>query len=164
MAQLGLKGGASVELFNNSRAGGAVTEPEGDWQRLWFWLRSKSWSALAMVPTDAEVDALGVARSFVAVGHANGAHGLTLLNATGLPAKELSSVLETIEGAGRRGGLVVVCEPVGASPATLPIVRAATGTLLLVGLGTSKLRSARNTVEAIGRDRVIASITISPGD
>ena len=152
-----------MEHLGRQVKGDAGGGPDGDWQRLWFWLRTKNWSPLALVPTDPGIDAFAVAERLVAVGQANGAPGLTLLNGCGARTKDIQPVLETVESAKSRGGMVVVvCDAVDASSATLPIVRAASAVLLLVRLGESKLDSAKKAVDAIGRDRVLASITVGP--
>ena len=163
MTHIAARSGASVEHLEERVMGDAGRGPEGDWQRLWFWLRTKNWSPLAVVPTDPGMDAFAVAETLVAVGHANGAPGLTLLNVRGVRMKDVQPVLETVESAKHRGGMVVVvCDAVDASAATLPIVRAASAVLLLVRFGESRLDSAKKSVDAIGRDRVLASITVSP--
>ena len=113
--------GGAVEREHDKFVGHERAETEGDWQRLWFFLRSKAWTALAIVPTDAGIDALKVAETLVSVGHGDGAIGLTLLNAIGTPSKSVQSVIDAIDDVrAREGAIVVACEAVDASPATLP--------------------------------------------
>ena len=58
--------------------------------------------------------------------------------------------------------VVIACEPLEDSPAMLALTRVATGALLVVRLGQSRFSAVRKTVEAVGRDRVITSVTLKP--
>ena len=140
-----------------------VAIPEGDWQQLWFVLQGTPWSALAVLPADAGIDVRGVAEALVDIGQKSGAADVTLVNGVGARFNEVQSLVDRIEAAKRRGVQVVVaCEPLEDSPAMLALTRVATGTLLVVRLGQSRFSAVRKTVEAVGRDRVITSVTLKP--
>ena len=81
----------------------------------------------------------------------------------GAPFNDIQGLVDVIETHKRRGVQVVVaCDHLEDSPATLALTRAASGALLVVRLGQSRLSSVRKTVEAVGRDRVITSVTLKP--
>ena len=138
-----------------------VAIPEGDWQQLWFVLQGTPWSALAVLPADAGIDVRGVAEALVDIGQKSGATDVTLVNGVGARFNEVQSLVDRIEAAKRRGVQVVIaCEPLEDSPAMLALTRVATGALLVVRLGQSRFSAVRKTVEAVGRDRVMTSVTL----
>lgn len=140
-----------------------TTIPEGDWQHLWFSLQNTQWSALAVLPADSGINVQGVAEALVDVGQKSGAADVTLVNGIGAPFNDIQGLVDVIETHKRRGVQVVVaCDHLEDSPATLALTRAASGALLVVRLGQSRLSSVRKTVEAVGRDRVITSVTLKP--
>jgi hypothetical protein len=88
---------------------------------------------------------------------------MTLLSGIGVRPNDVQSLLSAVrEASVRNGALVVACDGLHVNPASLPLARACTGVLLVVRLGESRLDSARKTVESIGRNRIIASITLGP--
>lgn len=139
----------------------AAGAPDRDWLKLWYALQETPWTTLAVVPTDPGIDALKIATKLVSVGQLNGGRNISLVNAVGARFNDVQTMLGTIEDAksGARH-LVIACDSVEGNPAALPLARAANGVFLLVKLGDSLLESARRTVEAIGRERVMASITV----
>lgn len=139
----------------------AAGAPDRDWLKLWYALQETPWTTLAVVPTDPGIDPLKIATKLVSIGQLNGSQHISLLNAVGARFNDVQTMLGTIEGAKTSGRhLVVACDSVEGNPAALPLARAATGVFLLVKLGDSLLESARKTVEAVGRERVMASITL----
>jgi hypothetical protein len=137
--------------------------PDGQWQHLWFLLQTVAWSALALVPADKGMDVRAVANTLVDIARQNGVANITMLDAVGARFNDMQDVLLALEGSKKRGAQVVVsCDHPDDNPAVLTIARAASRTLLVVGLGQSRIEAARKTVEAVGRERVMASITLGP--
>lgn len=142
-----------------------TTRPEGDWQQLWFSLQGTQWSALAVLPADTGINVQGVAEALVDVGHKSGTADVALVNGIGVPFNDIQSLVDVIESSKRRGiQVVVACDHLEDSPATLALTRAASGALLVVRLGESRLSAVRKTVEAVGRERVITSVTLKAGE
>jgi hypothetical protein len=136
---------------------------ESEWQRLWFQLQARPWTSLALVPTDSDIDVTAAAEALVAVGRKNGHPNLTLLNGIGVRPHDVQSMLSAVGEASVQGGPVIVaCDGLQVNPAALPLARACSGVLVVIRLGASRIDSARRTVEAIGRGRVITSITMRP--
>jgi hypothetical protein len=137
--------------------------PEGDWQHLWFSLQRTDWSALAVLPADSGLDVRDIAEAIVDIGRTSGAEDVMLLNGRGASFTDAQELVETIESyKRRRTHVVVACDSVDDNPATLALVRAASGALMVVRLGQSRLAAARKTIDAVGRDHVLASITLRP--
>ena len=137
--------------------------PDGDWQHLWFSLQRTDWSALAVLPADSGLDVRDIAEAIVDIGRTSGADDVMLLNGRGASFTDAQELVETIESfKRRRSHVVVACDSVDDNPATLALVRAASGALMVVRLGQSRLAAARKTIDAVGRDHVLASITLRP--
>jgi hypothetical protein len=133
---------------------------DGDWQRLWFSL-TRPWTSLAVVPADPETPAWTVAEGLLAVGRRSGKRAVHLLNATDARLEDIESVIEAVNAMTHRGDLVLVAvNPIASHPASLPIIRATSAALLVVRLADSHLADARNTVRAIGQDRVLGSVVL----
>lgn len=132
-----------------------------EWQRFWIRLQQNAWSTLAIVPVDAGVDVHSVVNHLVAAGRQSGAQAVSALDAVGSPASRAQEMIESFESAHASGHRVVVaCDPLAENPATLALSRAVSGVLLVARLGESRISTAKRAVEAIGRERVIASITL----
>ena len=137
--------------------------PDGDWQHLWFSLQRTDWSALAVLPADSGLDVRDIAEAIVNIGRTSGADDVMLLNGQGASFTDAQELVDTIESyKRRRSHVVVACDSVDDNPATLALVRAASGALMVVRLGQSRLASARKTIDAVGREHVFASITLRP--
>ena len=134
---------------------------ESDWQRLWFAMLDKPWSSLAIIPTDAGVEAGRVGEALVAVGQMHGERPVRLLNAEGVPLDAVRRVVGDLSAMTRRGeSVVVVIDPLAQNPAAIPIARATSAALLVVRVGESRLASARSTIEAVGRDHLLGSLVL----
>lgn len=139
--------------------------PEGDWQHLWFALQRTPWSSLAIVPADSGLDVRDVAAAIVDVGRTSGTTDVALLNGMSASFTDAQELVETITAAARRGGhLIVACDSVDENPATLALAHASSHAVMVVRLGQSRMTAARRTVDALGRDHVLASITLRPQD
>jgi hypothetical protein len=62
------------------------------------------------------------------------------------------------------GGIsIVILDSVLSNPAGIPVALAADAALLCVALGQTDFESAERTVELIGAERFVGSVTIAPG-
>ncbi len=136
---------------------------DADWQNLWFSLQRTPWSALAVIPADSGLDVRDVAEAIVDVGRMSGADDIRLLNAIGASFSEAQELVDVIGISARRGvPVVVACDAVEENPATLALAHAAAHTVMVVRLGDSRMVSARKTIEAVGREHVLAAVTLRP--
>lgn len=132
-----------------------------DWQRLWFTLQERAWTSLAVVGTDSGNDADRVARLLAMVGQRDGHVPVQMVSALGIGYTDVPRIVAQLALASPETHLLVVsCDPLRRSPAMIPIVHAASGVVLVSRLGESLLESVRTTVEAVGRDRVLATVTV----
>lgn len=134
-----------------------------DWQNLWFSLQRTPWAALAVVPADSGLDVREVAEAIVELGHMSGAASLRYLNATGAGFAESQDMVEGITASTRRGyPVVVACDAIEDNPATLALAKAAKHVVMVVRLGQSRIAAARKTIDAVGREHVLAAVTLRP--
>lgn len=134
---------------------------ENGWQRLWFSLLQRPWSSLVIVPCDAGPPALPVAEALVAVGRLHGEPAVRMLNAEGMRLGDVRALLEDLRAAAGSGELVVIpVDPIDQNPVAIAVAHAASATLLVVRLGTSRLAAARRTIELVGRERLIGSLAL----
>jgi hypothetical protein len=134
---------------------------DDDWQRLWFSTRQQVWSSLAIIPSDGGVEVGRVAETLVAMGRLHGERPVSLLNATGVQFGDVHQLIDTLgEMTGRGDWVIVPVDPIAENPSSVPVVRATSAALLVVRLGESLLASARNAIEAVGRERFLGCIVL----
>lgn len=139
----------------------ASSENAFEWQRLWIRLHQTGWSTLAIIPVDVGIDVQRVASHLAAAGRQIGSQVVSSLNAVGIPASRAQEMIQSFEPSSSAGHRVVVaCDPLTENPSTLAISRAVSGVLLVARLGESRISIAKQAVEAIGRERVLASVTL----
>lgn len=139
-----------------------VTVPP-DWERLWFMLRVKPWTSLAVVPAGAGAQADRAVKTLAAAGRRDGRLPVSTYSAVGRTATEVKDLTETLAtppGAVDRLLTLVACEPLHDNPGMIPVVHAASAVLLVVPLADSTLASVRTAVELIGRDRILATVSV----
>ena len=134
-----------------------------EWQRFWIRLQQSAWSTLAVVPADSGVDVHGVVKDLVDAGRQAGSRAVSSVDAAGVPASRAQEMIRSFQKAGASDRHVVVaCDALADNPATLAIARAVSGVLVVARLGESRISAAKAAVDAIGRERVIAGITLQP--
>lgn len=134
---------------------------DSEWQRIWFAVRSQTWTSLALIPSNVGIDSARVAESLAAMGRVHGERPVTLINATGVEIAKVQAVIDAIAAGVARGDRVVVA--VGAiseQPSSVAIAQAASAALLIVRLGESQLDTAQSALLAVGRDRFLGSVVL----
>lgn len=130
------------------------------WQRLWFGLWARRCRSLAIVGIDPATIALDVARHLEMVGSSQESSPIAVISALGMEIHDTRAVARNLRMAPDSPLTLVACGSPDRHPATLPIVQAVDGVVLVVRLGSSRLESIRRTVDTVGRDRVMATVSI----
>ncbi len=131
------------------------------WERLWFTLKTRPWTSLAVVGIESGDDAKTVARRLAAVGNRDGQLQVNVVSAIGATIAEIPGIVAKLSRGSEKHDLTIVaCDPLLMNPATIPILHAASGAVIVVRLGKSMVETARQTVNAVGRDKVMASVTV----
>jgi hypothetical protein len=129
--------------------------------QLWALLNQRHrWSSLVVVPSHSGGSAAQVASTILEVGskqptpiHLLDVEGLEL----GAAPHVVNEMLAYVEQGDR---VVVLLDSVLSNPVGLEVALAAERALLCVSLGTSDFASARRTLELIGKERFLGSVTL----
>ena len=156
--------------------GGAGPQAAFDVEPIWFALLRHRWSSLALVPAHAggSVLALALAISKIGALHRDSsievvdaaamdltANGRLLLDLLEQPSLRSSSGGEKGAATLGRGVLrIIALESVLTSQAGIPIALAADLALLCVELGATDHKSARRTIELVGRSNLLGCLLI----
>lgn len=101
------------------------------------------------------------ARHLATIGTRDGLKSVRVLSALDLTFADAPRALDYLAEAGANGELVVVaCDPVRQNQATLPLLQAVSGVILVVRLGVSPTAWVKKTIELVGRERLFATISV----
>jgi hypothetical protein len=132
-----------------------------EWEPLWRSLLTRHWRALAIVGSDTGTDVGRVADILASLGNRGGERTVRIVSALGATPPQVHGIVEQLSEASTGVDLILVpCGPLQTTPALHPILHAASGVLLVVRLGESRVASARKIVSTVGRDKVFASVVI----
>ena len=132
-----------------------------EWQRLWFRLQTRPCTSLAVLGTEHGSDAGRVTMTLAAIGNRDGQVPVRVISAIGASFADVPRILGQLsQAAAEHSRTLVPCDSLQSNPATIPILHASAGVILIVRLGDSMLESMKTTVELVGRDRVMATITV----
>jgi len=144
-----------------------------DAQRLWLEVHRRPWSSLVIVPADPGTVAAGIATSLAKAGATLGDPELRVLNAEGMGAEAIRTVIADLKLIGELSGgavsantgnpwrVVITIDSVETNPLGVMLAQAADAALLCVRKGKTELAAVRKTVELIGRDLFIGSLVLS---
>jgi len=135
--------------------------PGNDWQQLWFSAVQHGWSSLAIVPAQPGISSLEAARMFAAAGRLYHQRPVHLIEAETTDPTTTSFVISSAANRVAAGEQVIIAVDSPLShPAAIPLARAADAALLLVPLGRTGLVAAHRTINCVGRQHFIGSITL----
>ena len=135
--------------------------PQGAWDRLWVELMRLSWNSVAIVPASPGMDAREVAKALAQVGTEYRGRNVGFLDALEVDRAHTREMVDRVETAKDPHGLVVAVEAPLASQVALLLARAAADVVVVaIGLGTTALADARQTIEIVGRDHVVGAVSI----
>lgn len=119
------------------------------------------WSTLALVATEPGSSARAVASALAELARSLRLRPVRVLHGAGAPAAQIAALVEELAAArsGEARAVVTVDDP-RASPAVASLLVAADAALLLVRLGASAVRSVEETVEIVGRERVLGCLVV----
>lgn len=132
---------------------------EPEWQRLWFTLQGRQWTSMAVIGSDGGGDAERVARTLAAIGRRDGQVAVDVITALGITFQDVPRIVGQLAHP-VSDRLLVSCDPLRRNPAMIPILQAVDGVVLVVRLGESRLDAVQKTVDAVGRDKIVATISI----
>ena len=142
----------------------APPPPSGALVQLWAMLNQRNrWSSLVVVPAHEGGSGLQAVQSILEVAHRQTGTPLHFLDAEGLELGAAQYVISEMQAYVEQGDRVVVLiDSVVSNPLGLEVAMAADRALLCVSLGTSNYSSARRTLDLIGKERFVGSVTLQP--
>jgi hypothetical protein len=131
---------------------------------LWAMLNQRQrWSSLVVVPSHEGGSGLQAVQAILEVASRQSSTPLHFLDAEGLELGASQHVVSEMRAYVEQGDRVVVLiDSVVGNPLGLEIALAAEKALLSVTLGTSDYSSARRTLDLIGKERFLGSVTLQP--
>jgi len=131
------------------------------WERLWVGAMQSDWASLALVPAVEDLATGFAARALADVGKRYKAADVPLIDAQGLDlskCRELIGSLAKLRG--KRQTVLALDSPLASQAARL-IARSVDAIVLVVPMGSTRVSAARATLEAVGAERVIGSLTLA---
>jgi hypothetical protein len=144
---------------------------------LWVQLRS-DWSSLVILPAEADFSTSGFARSLCQVGTRFSIHPIEFLEAKELDLEASTRLIARLGASGKISGpaddgsfqssswsmpltkTIVALESPLANPLAVPISLAADGIVLCVRRGRDRIASVRDTIAAVGSDRILCCVLL----
>ena len=142
----------------------ANAAPSSALLHLWAMLNQRGrWSSLVVVPSHESGSGLQVVQAIIEVASKQSSTPVHFLDAEGLELGAAQHVVAEMMAYVEQGDRVVVLlDSVVANPVGLEVALAAERALLCVSLGTSDYTSARRTLDLIGKERFLGSVTLQP--
>ncbi len=140
------------------------TAPTSTLLHLWAMLNQRTrWSSLVVVPSHESCSGMQAAQAILEVGSKQGSTPIHFLDAEGLELGAAQHVVAEMMAYVEQGDRVVVLiDSIVSNPVGLEVALAAEKALLCVSLGTSDYTSARRTLELVGKERFLGSVTLQP--
>ncbi len=129
-------------------------------QKLWLALQRQRWNSLVVVPASPGTSALAAAQAILAAGAPYPEAGpLHLVDATAVETDSAQGLIREMRTRMQEGRAVVALDSPLTRPAGLPVALAADAALLAVSLGDTDYTTASRTLELVGRERFVGSVT-----
>lgn len=132
--------------------------------QMWAGLVRCGWRSLAIVPASPEVTARDVAHGLSELARMRGVGPVSFVDATGISAADGPRVARELssrsEAAGR--AVVLVDAPV-LHLGGIPVILSVDAVLLVLPLGRIDPAALRNTVDIVGRQRVLGHVALQSG-
>jgi hypothetical protein len=140
------------------------TVPTATLLHLWAVLNQRHrWSSLVVVPSHEGGSGMQAVQAILDVGTRQGSTPIHFLDAEGLELGTAQHVVNEMLAYVQQGDRVVVLiDSVVSNPVGLEVALAAERALLSVTLGSSDFVSARRTLDLIGKERFVGSVTLQP--
>ena len=131
------------------------------WQRLWFTLREQNWTSMAVLGTTDAQSVEMVARTLAEVGIRDEKIPVGVISALGMSFSDAAAVAARVEERASQAELMIITsDSPGTNPAMIPVLGAVNAVVLVVRLGESSLDAVRRLADGVGRDKILATVTI----
>ena len=133
-----------------------------DWPPVWFSFAQHRWNSLVLVPAQAGLSVLAVARALADAGRTYDEPSLGLVEAERVAPTRMQAIIAELSNRREidQRTIVVVASPLEDNGA-VPIIRACDAGVLVVPLGDTPMNEVRRTIAVVGRTSFLGAITIS---
>ncbi|XXF78094.1 hypothetical protein P2318_34375 [Myxococcaceae bacterium GXIMD 01537] len=132
-------------------------------QKLWLALQRHPWKTLAVLPAHPGGSGLSAARAILEAGAPYPEAGpLHLVDATSVEEATCEGLLRELKAHAAEGRAVVALASPLERPVGLRVALATDAALLAVTLGDTRLGDAQRTVDLVGHERFLGSVTLPP--
>ena len=132
---------------------------EVEWQQLWFSLRSRDWRTIAVIGIDIAELAAEATQRLANVGMRDEKTPVDVISALDMSFQGTTALARQCQSMPRSSPTLIACKSPAEHPATLPLLLAVSGSVLVVPLG-ARLDTVRRVVELAGRDKVLATVSV----
>jgi len=145
-------------------------QPSHEHQALWFALARRRLTSVVLVPADRGSPVAQVANALAEVGRRLGDSPVTAIVADLIDYDFVARTAALLASTHRGGGsarpgaspleVIVAVHSVISEPLGLALVQAADGAVLCVEMGRTRMDAARETIDLVGRERLVGCVTI----
>ena len=149
----------------NKAAAAATGEPasfERAAEAVWVAAQRSGWSSLVIVPAEAGLGVVPLARALAVVGSAQRGEAVDGLDLRGVPLSDSRPHAERLADRSRPFRRVALVDCPLDSPAALLLATSADATLLVVERDHTTLEAARRVLERVGAQRFVGAVVIEP--
>jgi hypothetical protein len=130
-------------------------------QKLWLATQRREWRSLAVLATDQEVDTMRVAELLARLAWSYRGKPSCVFDLRDLSLRLVEYHQNVVHAQVDAGACVVVAlSCTSHNPTAVPIARSVDAVILCVGLGTASMKAAEQTLDEVGRDRVLGAIVV----
>lgn len=157
------------QLLEAPLPGPGGEHPQHEHQALWFALARRRLTSVVLVPADQGRPVAHVANALAEVGRRLGDSPVTAIVADNIDyafvARTAALLASTHRNEDRRPGsspleVIVAVHSVISEPLGLALVQAADGVVLCVEMGLTHLEAAKQTIEVVGRERIVGCVVV----
>ena len=160
MAQGALLAGDAAVRTGVASVGDAGLERAAE--SVWVAVQGRGWSSLVIVPADAGINVVALARAVAAVGSAQRGEPIDGLDLRGVPLSESRPHAERLADRSRSFRRVAVVDCPLDSQAALLLARNADAAVLVVERDRTTLEAARRMIQQLGHDRFVGAVIVEP--
>jgi hypothetical protein len=138
----------------------AASWNRADLQRIWLGTQRRTWRTLAIVPVGEGTSSYHLAWLITTLGIHNG-ESVCLADVRDIHLDRARAILESASELANRGNRVIFAtRSITENLATIPVARAAEGVILCVSMGSTLLDRVQETIDQIGKERLLGSMLI----
>jgi hypothetical protein len=161
MTKQGITPGPQAAPLALRPPGGQSTLDEVRIQKLWIATQRRQWGSLAVVAARRALDTLPVAETFSKIAWWYSGEPSCVFDLRDLSLRLVEYQVSEVQAQVQSGARVIIAlRSIFENPTAIPIARQADAVALCITMGSTDFKSAEETIEEIGRERVLGTIVL----